>query len=185
MAVETPQHIIPDPRFGVETGFRPIRIGESLNVSLNISIDIPRLGNPVEAGMGVNTLLLLIIVSVLIIAAMLYYSSYRERALRRYHGEPFEKEWLSGVGRYRYTGLRRELRRLYEAILDILRVRGYSPPSGYTVAEVSSAARNIIGDWISWFAEVYNRYVFGVREPPVEVIERARENIDALRPHKE
>ncbi len=77
------------------------------------------------------------------------------------------------LGRYRYSGLRLELRRAYESILESLRGAGLALSRGATATELSRVLSNLVED--AWaVASIYNKGMFSAEGPSREIVDSMR-----------
>ncbi len=176
MAIDTPHHYIPDitPTARITANVTQQYRVEVNTTTQNITSIVTirqSTGAPIDFELIIAILVLTILVLLLLSLGLQRVEEYR-RIEAKIKGEPYRPKPM-----YRYEGLRLQLRRIYEDLLARASSAGVVVPPGYTVSEASAKLRYLIGEWASWFARVYNRYMYGVEEPPPSVVEEAKRRV--------
>ncbi len=178
MAIETPQHYIPDITMQRE-------IAVNATQQYIVEVNTTTTANITKTLIGVQGQELPFNVELLIVALVIVALAVLLLALGAQRIEEYRRAEARGRPeglhelrlRYRYEGLKLQLRLTYARLLSRASSRGVRLPRGYTVSEVSERLKPVMGGWVSWFAEVYNKYMYGVEEPPYMVVEEAKRRV--------
>ncbi len=182
--IDTPQHLVPGGRTGLARMIRELLAGNHSRVEYNFTeaVQVYGLTNQTQQG-TVHSVLGFLLAAILVVAGftLLYWLSMKGRGSTVYvrgHG-PGAATFSDLEHFYIYSGTKRELRRLYKTLLYRLQRLGVYVPRGYTVTEVASRARSVLGHSIELFARIYNRYMYSPAEPPPEIVDEARSLVES------
>ena len=182
--IDTPQHLVPGGRTGLAQMIRELLAGNHSRVEYNFTeaVQVYGLTNQTQQG-TVHSILGFLLAAVLVVAGfiLLYWLSMKGKSSTVYvRGRGLGATAVSDLEQfYIYSGTKRELRRLYKTLLYKLQRLGVYVPRGYTVTEVASRAKTVLGHSIELFALIYNRYMYSPAEPPQEIVEEARSLVES------
>lgn len=151
----------------------------STNASYTVNTSVPaHLIHPPSPGINWEAVLIVAMIAVVVlIAAIITYLYSGSLAPPRGGPPPAAPriEVEEPPSTYFYEGLRRELRKIYEALLVRLAKIGVMLKPGYTPREVAAAsAPTRLGRMAGRLASIYEEYMYGPQYPSKSIVEEAR-----------
>ena len=150
------------------------------NITLNTTLLHSPLHTPSPGIDWGAVLIALTVVTVVLAAAVITY--LYSRGFKPPRGAPPPPRFATSSEEpdytYFYEGLRRELRRIYEALLSRLKSLGVMLRPGYTPREVAEAAADTsLAAAAGWIAPVYEEYMYSPKHPSRRIVEEARRRV--------